>query len=58
MSKRTRNADNSKRQQPFQQQRAQARQTGGANPARTENRTEETQQRPRQGSEAEPGGRR
>ena len=30
MSKRTRHSDNSKRQQPVQQQRAQARQGGGA----------------------------
>jgi hypothetical protein len=37
MSKRTRHADNSKRQQPLQQQRAQARQTGGGNAPRNPN---------------------
>lgn len=33
MSKRTRYADNSKRQQPIQQQRAQARQPGSSGPS-------------------------
>jgi hypothetical protein len=34
MSKRTRNTDNSKRQQPVQQQRAHARQPAGGNPSK------------------------
>lgn len=34
MSKRTRFADNSKRQQPIQKQRAQARQPGSSGPSR------------------------
>lgn len=37
MSKRTRHADNSKRQQPIQQQRAQSRQPGGSGPAKNAN---------------------
>ena len=60
MSKRTRHADNSKRQQPMQQQRAQARQTGSANPSRTDNNKMDSNspQQPRRGGEAESGGRR
>jgi hypothetical protein len=47
MSKRSRNTDNSKRPQPLQQQRAQARQpaAGGSNKADT------TDQREKQGSD-------
>lgn len=37
MSKRTRHADNSKRQQPIQQQRAQARQPASSGPAKNAN---------------------
>jgi hypothetical protein len=51
MSKRTRYADNSKRRQPVQQQRAQARQTGSGGPSRNAG----VKQPPAQQSEAEPG---
>jgi hypothetical protein len=50
MSKRTRHADNSKRQQPIQQQRAQAaRQASGQN--RAGKRSDEQQAQERSGSE-------
>jgi hypothetical protein len=41
MSKRTRHADNSKRQQPLQQQRAQARQPGPGGPSKNVNPTQQ-----------------
>ena len=44
MSKRTRHADNSKRQQPVQQQRAQARQLGSAGPSKSDERKADRKQ--------------
>jgi hypothetical protein len=45
MSKRTRNTDNSKRQQPVQQQRAHARQPAGGNPSKNGSGSGESAQR-------------
>ena len=57
MSKRTRHKDNSKRQQPIQQQRAQARQPGankaGGGSAEPKNASNDAQRRGKGGSSGE-----
>lgn len=54
MSKRTRHSDNSKRQQPIQQQRAQARLPGNARQADRQADRQEGEQQQRGGSSREP----